>query len=146
MADPDRSPFILADKGLIANSLVELKQGRKRSHWMWFIFPQLAGRSTNPSMMSQRYAVRDLRHSRALLEHPVLGERLRVSTQTVLRHTEKSPEAIFGVPDFLKFHSCMTLFAHITGPESCFQRALDAFYDGAPDTRTLELVERHSGS
>ena len=73
MADPDLSPFILADKGLIANSLVELEQGRKRSHWMWFIFPQLAGRSTNPSMMSQRYAIRDLRHARALLEHPVLA-------------------------------------------------------------------------
>lgn len=145
MADPDLSPFILADKGLIANSLVELEQGRKRSHWMWFIFPQLAGRSTNPSMMSQRYAIRDLQHARALLEHPVLGERLRTRTEAVLRHTEKSPEAIFDFPDCLKFHSCMTLFAHITGPESCFQRALDAFYDGAPDTRTLELVERHSG-
>ena len=118
MADPDLSPFILADKGLIANSLVELEQGRKRSHWMWFIFPQLAGRSTNPSMMSQRYAIRDLQHARALLEHPVLGECLRTRTEAVLRHTEKTPEAIFDFAEqLLKLTVGVRIYGgRITGP------------------------------
>ena len=91
MADPDLSPFILADKGLIANSLVELEQGRKQSHWMWFIFPSSPGAAANPSMMSQRYAIRDLRHARALLEHPVLGERLRARTETSAASHREEP-------------------------------------------------------
>lgn len=138
--DRSLSPFILAPKEAIAASLAELQRGRKVTHWMWFVFPQLEGLTPNPSPTSQRYALRDRVHAEAFLDDADLGPRLRARTEAVLQHSTMTAEDIFGYPDWLKFRSCMTLFATIDGPDSCFQRALEVFFDGVPDDRTLVLL------
>ena len=140
MADPDLSPFILADKGLIADSLVELEQGRKRSHWMWFIFPQITGLVANPSATTQRFALHDVDHARALLADTTLGSHLRACTDAVLGHPQRTAEEIFGAVDSAKFHACMTLFAAIDEPQSCFEQAIDVFFQGNPDPKTMQVV------
>ena len=139
MSDPfDLQRFIDAQDALYEAALAELTVGAKRSHWMWFVFPQLEGLGV--SAMAQRYAIRSLTEARAYLAHPVLGPRLRDCTDAVLAVRGRSARQIFGPPDDMKFRSSMTLFALATPEELRFQEALDRYFEGRPDARTLEIL------
>src|SRR5579884_3906715 len=139
MADPfDLRRFEDAQSGVYQTALAELRAGRKQTHWMWFVFPQLAGLGF--SAMAQRYAIGSLDQARAYLAHPVLGQRLRACTQAVLAEEGRSAHEIFGGPDDLKFRSSMTLFAEAAPHEPLFWRALERFFGGEPDPRTLDLL------
>src|SRR5689334_1912049 len=107
----------------------ELEQGRKRSHWMWFIFPQIAG--LGHSAMSMRYAISSLAEAEAYLKHPALGPRLRECTRLVMLVEGRSAREILGSPDDMKFHSCLTLFAKAAPDDSLFRDALEKYFDGA---------------
>lgn len=119
-------------------ALTELKDGCKRSHWMWFIFPQIHGLGT--SSMSRHYAIADLSEAQEYLRDPVLGPRLRECTAAVLEHRQSTPRAIFGYPDDLKFCSCLTLFELADPREELFKEALNTFYDGDRDSKTILRV------
>lgn len=135
--DPhDLARFVEAQQGVHADALAELRAGRKRSHWMWFVFPQLAGLGT--SATAQRYGVRGLDEARAYLAHPLLGARLRECAQTLLALRGRSAEQIFGYPDVLKLRSSMTLFAAVPGADPVFDEVLARYYDGEADARTLQ--------
>ena len=139
-SDPFRlQRFIDAQEGVHARALDELRAGRKTTHWMWFVFPQVAGLGS--SAMAQRYAIGSLEEARAYLAHPVLGPRLVECTEAVLSHSDRTAHDILGSPDDVKLRSSMTLFVLVAGPESVFQRVLDAFFDGETDQRTVDLVE-----
>lgn len=131
--------FIEAQDPLYEEVVCELRAGRKRSHWMWFIFPQLAGLAASP--MSQRYALDSTETAKRYGQHPVLGHRLRECTGLVLNVQNRSAEQIFGYPDYLKFRSSMTLFALSDPTEPLFRRALDQYYGGQFDEKTLELLQ-----
>jgi len=140
MKDPHNLERFVAAQDRVADAVTrELENGRKQSHWMWFVFPQIRGLGASPT--SQRYAINSLEEAEAFLEHHVLGPRLTKWTQIVLRHEKKSAEQIFGYPDYLKFRSCMTLFSRVPGADSVFARALDTFYDGKPDGKTLDILK-----
>lgn len=131
--DPDR--FIAAQDAVLERVEAELAAGRKTSHWMWFVFPQIAGLGF--SATSVYYALPSLDAAGAYLADPVLGPRLVRHVELALRHRDTSAEAIFGGIDALKFRSCLTLFAAVPGAPDVFARALDAFFDGERDQRTL---------
>ncbi len=131
--DPDR--FIAAQASVIASVRAELAQGRKRSHWMWFVFPQIEG--LGASAMAQRYALHSLDEAKEYAAHPVLGARLRECTKLVLAVQGRTVHEIFGSPDDLKFHSCMTLFARAAPGEPVFREALDRCFAGREDALTL---------
>lgn len=131
----DLQRFVRAQDEVYSVVQAELRAGTKRSHWMWFIFPQIAGLGF--SAMAQRYAIASLAEANAYLAHPVLGERLRECTRLVLAVQGRSINAIFGSPDDLKFHSCMTLFAKAAPDEPLFKDALKKYFDGASHTATL---------
>ncbi|HWD50700.1 MAG TPA: DUF1810 domain-containing protein [Rhizomicrobium sp.] len=140
---PDSDPFDLqrfvdAQADIYERALAELREGRKRSHWMWFMFPQIDG--LGHSTMAQTYAIRSLAEARAYLAHPVLGARLQKCTEAVLAVAGKSAHAIFGSPDDLKFHSSMTLFAHAAPNESLFRAALVEYFDGQDDQKTTSRI------
>ena len=116
----------------------ELAAGRKQSHWMWFIFPQLRGLGSSP--MAERYAIASLAEARAYLAHPLLAERLRRCTQLVNRVEGRTVQAIFGYPDYLKFRSSMTLFARATGGAEPFREALTKYFAAEEDPLTRELL------
>ena len=130
--------FLAAQADTYDGVLRELRAGEKRSHWMWFIFPQLAG--LGYSSTARHFAIRDLAEARSYLRHPTLGGRLLTCTRTVLETEDRSAREIFGTVDELKFRSCMTLFALVAGPESVFQQALDRYFAGQPDRLTLDLL------
>ncbi|WP_196260027.1 DUF1810 domain-containing protein [Pelagibacterium limicola] len=132
---PAMHHFLAAQDPVYETVLAELLAGEKRSHWMWFIFPQVAG--LGHSEMSRRYALSGLGAARQYHAHPVLGARLTECTRAVLGHKEKSAHDIFGSPDDFKFRSSMTLFAEAVPEEPVFGQALDAFYTGARDPETL---------
>ncbi len=136
----DLERFVAAQEPIIARVREELRAGDKQSHWMWFVFPQIAG--LGASAMAQRYAIASLDEARAYLAHPVLGERLRECTEMVLGLEGRDAHAIFGSPDDLKFRSCMTLFAHSSPAEASFRAALDKYFAGAADPATLERLTR----
>lgn len=117
----------------------ELRQGRKTSHWMWFIFPQIAGLGHSP--MSERYAIRSLDEGRAYLGHPVLGARLRECTSLVLAVKDRPAQDVFGPIDAMKLRSCMTLFIRTTAGEPVFREVLDGLFAGVPDAMTDALLE-----
>ena len=142
MAD-DLSRFVEAQAGLYASALDELHDGEKRTHWMWFVFPQLRG--LGRSATAQRYGIADLDEAHAYLRHPLLGTRLGECTRAVLAHAGTPLGAIFGFPDELKFVSCMTLFDAAGGSVDLFRRALQAFNGGNPDAGTLRLLGRVNG-
>ena len=142
MTEADLSRFVNAQAQVYSQVVEELTQGSKRTHWMWFIFPQVAGLGT--STMAQRYAIRDLDQARRYLADPLLGSRLRQAVRLMMDHKGRSPLEILGFPDDLKFRSCLTLFRQAASNESdraLFTKALDQFYRGEPDRRTLELLE-----
>lgn len=130
--------FADAQHGVYDTALAELRAGHKRTHWMWFIFPQIEG--LGHSAMAQRYAIRSADEAAAYLAHPVLGPRLRACAAAVASHHDRGIDEIFGHPDNLKFHSSMTLFADIAPDEAIFQTCLDQFFDGRPDPATLERL------
>lgn len=130
--------FIQAQQPVYEQVLGELRNGRKRSHWMWFIFPQIQG--LGRSEMAQHYAISSKEEAGAYLAHPVLGPRLEECTKLVLAIEGKSLNDIFGDPDDVKFRSCMTLFAHVAGPDSVFQACLKKFCGNQPDPLTVAKV------
>lgn len=139
MADPhDLQRFVDAQAQTHAGALAELEAGRKTSHWMWFVFPQIAGLGS--SDYSRRYAIRSLDEARAYLDHPLLGARLMAGTSAVLRHGTRTARAIFGQPDDVKFQACMTLFARASD-NPLFAAALQTFFGGQPHARTLDILE-----
>ena len=141
MADADLVRFLDAQSGFYDQVTEELTEGRKRTHWMWFIFPQLRG--LGHSAMAQRYAIRDLDQAARYLADPILGTRLRHDVQLMIKHKGKSALEILGSPDDLKFRSCLTLFGRAASDSSdrmLFAEALNQFYGGEPDRRTLELL------
>ncbi|CAI8703593.1 MULTISPECIES: DUF1810 domain-containing protein [unclassified Pseudomonas] len=138
--DPfDLQRFLQAQDPVFDRVQNELNNGHKRSHWMWFIFPQFAG--LGGSEMSRRFAIRSREEALAYLEHPLLGARLRTCTQEVLNIRERSVAGIFGHPDDLKFHSSMTLFAQVADADSLFQQALNQYFHGILDDWTLSLMD-----
>ncbi|MEX6508223.1 DUF1810 domain-containing protein [Jiella sp. M17.18] len=142
MADGDRfdlDRFVTAQDGIYRTALAELRAGRKESHWMWFVFPQLRG--LGRSSTAQYYGIVSLEEARAYLAHPVLGPRLIEATDAVLGVTGRSLQEIFGSPDDLKFHSSMTLFRQASGgEETAFRNALERYCDGREDAGTLKLL------
>lgn len=132
--------FVEAQQAVYPQALAEMQAGRKRSHWMWFVFPQIEG--LGHSEMAQRYAISDTEHARAYLAHPLLGPRLQECTRALLQHIERPAREILGTPDDLKFRSSMTLFAAVADEPALFERALEAFFEGKPDRLTLERLGR----
>ena len=130
--------FIVAQAPVYQQVVVELAAGQKTSHWMWFIFPQLRGLGS--SQMSEKFALDSLPAATRYLRHQLLGARLRECTQLVLHANNRTAEEIFGSIDCLKFRSSMTLFSLTSPPEGLFDAALDRFFAGKKDPRTLELL------
>jgi uncharacterized protein (DUF1810 family) len=142
MTDADLIGFLDAQDQIYEQVVGELASGRKETHWMWFVFPQLAG--LGRSDMAQRYAIRDLDQAKRYLVDTVLGARLRQVVQLLIEQKGKSAFDIFGSPDDLKLRSCLTLFREAASDDTdraLFARALDQFYRGEADRRTLELLE-----
>lgn len=130
--------FIDAQARVWPAPLEEIQAGQKRSHWMWFIFPQLRG--LGHSAMAQRYGIADLDEARAYLAHPVLGPRLNEITRAMLTHGDQPPEAVLGPVDAMKLRSCLTLF-QAAGDEAIFGEALRVFYEGQPCEATRSMIE-----
>lgn len=138
-ADPyNLQRFVAAQESVFAAVVEELRTGRKRSHWMWFVFPQMRGLGHSPT--AQLYGIGSLDEARAYLAHPMLGSRLRLCTEAVLAMESASLNAIFDSPDDLKFCSSMTLFAVAADQPELFRLALDRFCEGRLDQRTLALL------
>lgn len=133
--DFDLERFVQAQAPVYATVLKELRAGHKRTHWMWFIFPQLDG--LGRSEMARRYAIRSGDEAAAYLAHPVLGPRLRECATIVDSLDGRTVNQIFGHPDDLKFRSSMTLFADVAPDEAVFQDCIDKYFDGEPDDETL---------
>ena len=141
MSDPfDLQRFVDAQDRVYARVVAELRAGRKTSHWMWFVFPQVAGLGSSP--MAQQYAINSLDEARAYLAHPVLGARLRECTQLVLDVKDRDLGDILGYPDDLKFRSSMTLFAALDDAPPVFNAALAHYFAGQADARTLEILQQ----
>jgi uncharacterized protein (DUF1810 family) len=139
-ADPfELQRFVAAQAPVIDTVLQELAAGRKRSHWMWFVFPQL--KSLGRTSMAQHFGLASLDEARAYWAHPVLGPRLKACTQRVLAVEGRSALQIFGMPDMLKFGSSMTLFERAAANEAVFAKALDKFYASQRDANTIALLE-----
>jgi uncharacterized protein (DUF1810 family) len=137
--------FVRAQEPLIEQVREELAAGRKRTHWMWFIFPQLRG--LGRSVTAQHYAISSLAEARAYLQHPLLGRRLVECTELVNAVENRTAHEIFGSPDDLKFRSCLSLFRHVLNAPVVFQTALNRYFNGAADPDTLALLQQigHAG-
>jgi uncharacterized protein (DUF1810 family) len=132
--------FVEAQEPVYDSVLQELRAGQKRSHWMWYVFPQVRGLGV--TAMSQRYAIGSLEEAAAYFEHPILGLRLRECTRLVMDVEGRSAEQIFGHPDNLKFRSCMTLFERSATDNAIFRNALLKYFGGQPDQLTLDLLKQ----
>ena len=130
--------FLDAQRSVYEQAERELRAGRKQSHWIWFIFPQIKG--LGHSAMTQRYAISSLAEAKAYLDHPVLGPRLRACTQLVTNINGLSIEEIFGYPDYRKFQSSMTLFANATDDNQVFEDALQKYFRAEHDLQTIESL------
>ena len=130
--------FLTAQAPTYDTVLAELRAGRKASHWIWFIFPQITG--LGRSGMAQQFAIGSLDEAKAYLQHPTLGPRLRACTQLVLDVKGRSVQEIFGYPDHLKFRSCMTLFLTAATDNTLFKDALLKYFNDQPDQLTLDLL------
>jgi uncharacterized protein (DUF1810 family) len=139
--DPfDLQRFVDAQDPVYAAVLEELEAGRKRGHWMWYVFPQVEG--LGGSAMAQAYAIGSREEAAAYAAHPILGARLRECTGRVLAVNGRTAEQIFSYPDYLKFRSCMTLFEQCAAEPEVFRAALVKYFDGQPDALTLEILNR----
>ena len=135
---PDLDRFVIAQAPVIGAVLDELRAGRKQTHWMWFVFPQLTALGRSPT--AKRYGLADVGEARDYMAHPLLGPRLLICTRLVNAAAGKSAHEIFGAPDDLKFRSCVTLFHHAAPDEGAFAEALQRYYGGVEDERTVELM------
>jgi len=138
---PDRHDlrrFVAAQDPIWDRVRAELRRGRKSSHWMWFVFPQIAGLGSSPT--ARAYALSGLDEARAYLAHPVLGPRLREAAQLAAAVPEGTASEVFGYPDDLKLRSSVTLFARAAPDEPVFTAVLDRYFGGDPDPRTLDLL------
>ena len=136
----DLDRFVTAQEGEYERALAELRSGRKRSHWMWYVFPQIRGLGSSPT--SRHFAIQGREEAAAYLAHPVLGPRLVACAEALLGIEGRSAREILGSPDDLKLRSCATLFAHVAPPGSVFERLLARYFEGRPDPATLQLLER----
>lgn len=137
-SDPfDLQRFLSAQESVINNVNIELRRGRKDTHWMWFIFPQFAG--LGHSSVAQQYAIKSFVEARQYFKHPILGRRL-LDCIVLALESGKGAAEIFGYPDYLKFRSCLTLFSVAAPDEPLFNKALEQFYDADPDRETLRLL------
>jgi uncharacterized protein (DUF1810 family) len=134
----DLQRFVEAQARDYETALAELRAGHKRSHWIWYVFPQIAGLGFSPT--SQFYAIASLEEARAYLAHPLLGPRLKTCVAAVLAHRDVSARAMLGSPDDAKFRSCLTLFAAADPDEPLFGEALQTFFGGEPDRATLDRL------
>ena len=134
----DLARFVDAQRGSYDRALAEIKGGEKRSHWMWYVFPQIAG--LGMSATSKKYAIRSLAEAAAYLRHETLGPRLLACTEAALAVEGRSALDIFGSPDDVKLRSCATLFAEVSPEGSAFHRLLDKYFDGEPDEATLRIL------
>ena len=130
--------FITAQQNDYPVALAEIKQGRKRSHWMWYIFPQIAGLGFSET--SRHYALKNLDEAQDYLNHPVLGDRLVEICIELLKLPTNNPTQIFGTPDDMKLRSCVTLFAALPNTYPVFQQVLAQFFNGEGDNKTLRLI------
>jgi uncharacterized protein (DUF1810 family) len=135
----DLERFVDAQETDYNQALSEIRNGRKRTHWMWYIFPQLEGLGS--SWNSVHYSISGIAEAEAYLAHPVLGPRLVTCAEAVLRHEGLTAFAIFGYTDEMKFRSSATLFASVSPAGSAFHRIIDKFFQGQPDERTLRLLQ-----
>lgn len=143
--DPhDLGRFLHAQAQDYDRALSEIRAGRKRSHWMWYIFPQFASLGSSPT--ARRYAIKSMAEAEAYLQHPVLGARLTECCEAVIGVQGRSALEIFGSPDDMKLRSCATLFASISAPGSVFQQLLRKYFEGVPDPRTLHLMGAATGT
>ena len=131
--------FIDAQNIVYSEVIKELKSGCKKSHWMWFVFPQIKGLGS--SATARKFAIESVAVARAYLENPVLGSRLIDCSLLVLAVKEKKIEEVFGYPDYLKFHSSMTLFSIVSKECPVFKDALDIFFNGQTDQMTLDIIK-----
>lgn len=141
MTDPDLEKFVEAQEPIFAEALAELRAGRKTTHWIWYVLPQLAELGRSPRAL--HYGITGLDQARRYLRDPLLGPRLRECVEAVLPHRDRTAHEIFGAPDDMKFRSCLTLFeaaAEEAADRDLFKRALDRFYDGERDQKTQELI------
>ncbi len=137
--DPyDLNRFVRAQAADYERALAEIRSGRKRTHWMWYIFPQIDGLAF--SSTSKYYSIKSVEEARAYLDHPILGPRLLACAEAVLGVEGRSAREIFGSPDDLKLRSCATLFASVMPPGSAFDRLLEKYYRGERDAKTLQLL------
>lgn len=127
--------------GIFEEAMTEIAAGKKRSHWMWFIFPQIEGLGSSPT--AAYYAIKSLDEARAYLNDATLGPRLRKACEILMTLPESDPHAIFGYPDDLKLCSSMTLFDYIS-PDDVFGKIIDKFHDGKPDKLSLEIIKNHN--
>jgi uncharacterized protein (DUF1810 family) len=134
----DLNRFVRAQQDDYERALAEITSGQKRTHWMWYIFPQLDGLAFSPT--AKRYAIKSIEEARAYLEHPILGPRLLTCAEAAVGVEGRSATEIFGSPDDLKLKSCATLFSAVAPPGSVFDRLLEKYYRGARDGKTLELL------
>lgn len=134
----DLNRFVNAQEGVYSRALEEVRAGRKQSHWMWFVFPQISGLGF--SAMSQRYAIKNREEAVAYLQHPVLGARLIECMQVVLAVEGYTAHDIFGVPDDMKLLSCATLFANISPTDPVFQKVIAKYFNGEANSKTLRLL------
>jgi uncharacterized protein (DUF1810 family) len=138
-SDPhDLSRFVQAQEGVYERALSEIRSGRKRSHWIWYIFPQFDGLGS--SSTSRRYSIKSIAEAEAYLSHPVLGPRLLECAEAALRVDGRTAFEIFGSPDDLKLRSCATLFAVVSPAGSVFDRLLEKYFPGGRDGKTLQLL------
>ena len=135
----DLERFLKAQDSCYQTILTELRNGQKRTHWMWFIFPQITGLGRSPT--AQYYAISGIEEARTYLDHPLLGTRLKECTQTVLGIQDRTLQEIFGNPDDWKFRSSMTLFEYTAPNEKIFSEALERYCEGKRDWKTLEIIE-----
>jgi uncharacterized protein (DUF1810 family) len=140
----DLDRFVAAQAGSYAAAVSELRAGRKRTHWMWFVFPQINGLGVSET--ARRYAISGLAEARAYLAHPVLGPRLRSCTQIVTQQEGRSAHEIFGSPDDMKFRSCLTLFGEAAPGETVFSAALAKYFGAERDGKTLQRLLESFGN
>jgi len=130
--------FVLAQEKMFETAYNELKRGRKESHWMWYIFPQITGLGF--SEIAKYYAISNLDETAAYLKHVILGNNLIDISNVLIHHPSNNATEIFGTPDNMKLRSSMTLFAQAENTNSCFQTVLDKFFEGIPDEKTLKII------
>jgi len=140
MPDKDLVRFLEAQNQMYITALSEIKKGRKESHWMWFIFPQVKGLGTSEN--ARYFGINGLEEAARYLDHPVLGKHLVEITTALLEINGKTAPQILGTPDDLKLRSCMTLFAALENSNPVFAQVLDKFFEGKPDPMTISLLEK----